>query len=98
MEKLINKKVIVRAHGSGVFFGTLINKNENEVQLANARKLYYWSGANTVEDLAVSGVKNPGNCKFTVVVDEITVNKYLQIIPCTPASIANIESVFIWKA
>lgn len=98
MRNLKNKKVIVRAEGSGVFFGTLIDKNESEVQLANARKLYYWSGANTVEDLAVAGVKNPSSCKFTVPVEEITINKYLQIIPCTQASITNIENVFVWKA
>lgn len=98
MENLINKKVIVRAEGSGVFFGTLTAKNDSEVQLTNARKLYYWSGANTVEDLAVAGAKNPQNCKFTVAVDEVTINKYLQIIPCTKASISNIENTFVWKA
>lgn len=56
MENQIGKKVIVRAEKAGVFFGTLAKKEGSEVQLYNARKLYYWSGAAAVEQLAVDGV------------------------------------------
>jgi hypothetical protein len=93
----IGKKVIVRADKAGVFFGTLIAKNDLEVQLADFRKLYYWSGANAIEQIALEGVKNPEDCKFTVVNKEVTISNYIQIITCTDTAIANLESVSIWK-
>ena len=93
----IGKQVIVRADKAGVFFGTLIAKNELEVQLSNFRKLYYWSGANAIEQIALEGVKNPENCQFTVINEEVTISNYIQIITCTEKAINNINSVFIWK-
>jgi len=97
MKNLIGKKVIVRADKAGVFFGTLSQKEGSEVTLTNVRKLYYWSGANAVEQIALEGVKNPNDCKFTVVNSECTINNYIQIIPCTEEAIINIESIAPWK-
>jgi hypothetical protein len=97
MSKLIGKKVIVRGDRSGVFFGTLTAKDSSEVTLENARKLYYWSGANAIEEIALSGVNNPDNCRFTVVNAEITIMDTIQINPCTNEAINNIEKVKEWK-
>ena len=96
-KSMIGKQVIVRSNMAGVFFGTLISKEGNEVTLENARKLYKWSGANTIEDIADKGVNNPEDCKFTVVVKEITIFDVCQIIPCTANAIKNIKSVKEWK-
>jgi hypothetical protein len=103
LNKMINtrnleKKVIIRADRAGVFFGTLTAKEQNEVVLTNARKLYYWDGAAAVEQLALDGPLNPENCKFTVTVDEITIMQVIQILPCTEKSINTIENVIEWKA
>ena len=97
MKTQIGKKVIVRANGAGVFFGTLAAKEGNEVQLTDVRKLHYWDGACAVEQLAVDGTSKPSNCRFTVVVDEITIMNVLQILPCTKEAIENIENVATWK-
>lgn len=97
MSKLIGKKVIVRGDRSGVFFGTLTAKDGSEVTLENARKLYYWSGANAIEEIALSGVNNPDSCRFTVVNSEITIMDSIQINPCTVDAIINIERVKEWK-
>lgn len=96
-KSLIGKKVIVRADKAGVFYGTLSRKEGSEVQLTDCRKLYYWSGANAIEQIAEEGVKNPIDCQFTMINKEATINLYLQIIPCTKKAIINIESVKIWK-
>jgi hypothetical protein len=93
----IGEKVIVRAYSAGVFFGTLIEKNGDEVTLSNARKLYQWDGAAAVEQLALNGTSKPENCKFTVTVEEITIMQVSQIIPCTEDSIISLESVEEWK-
>ena len=94
--KLIGKHVIVRSNLAGVFFGVLTSKEGDELVLENARKFYYFSGANTVEDLATYGAQNVGNCKLTVAVEEIVISKYEQILPCTPEAVKQNNSIPTW--
>lgn len=93
---LIGKHVIVRSNLAGVFFGILINKEGDELTLSNARKFYYFSGANTVEDLASQGALNKENCKLTVEIEEIVISKFEQILPCTTKAISQIKTIPIW--
>ena len=97
MKNYIGKKVIVRADRAGVFYGELKEKEGNEVQLVNARKLYYWNGANAVEQIALEGVNKPEDCQFTVTLEEMTVMGVIQLLPCTDKAITNIENVKEWK-
>lgn len=96
-KKFIGKRVIVRAYGAGVFFGTLAEKAGDEVMLTDARRLWYWDGAASISQIAMEGVKRPDNCKFTIAVNEIVIEKVIEIIPCTDEAIANIEAVKVWK-
>ena len=93
----VNKKVVVRCDRAGVFFGTYISHNEKEIILKDVRKLFYWEGANAVEQIALDGVKNPDDCKFTVVIYEMVIANPIQIIPASDKAIINIESVKLWK-
>ena len=93
-----NKYYIVRCHGSGVFFGQVLERNGQEVTLGNLRKLWYWDGACAVEQLARDGVSLPRNCKFTVTVEEMTITDAIQIIPCTDAAQKSISGVAEWKS
>lgn len=95
-----NKKVIVRCTHAGVFFGTLkeFDKENRIAVLGNCRRLWYWSGAASLSQLAVEGVKCPRACKFTVVVDEMSVMEVIEIIPCTDDAIKNIEEVEVWRS
>jgi len=93
---LIGKHVIVRSNLAGVFFGILEDKNGDEITLKNARKFYYFSGANTVEDLADKGALNKENCKLTVVVNQIVISKFEQILSCTEQSINQNNSIPVW--
>lgn len=97
MKVFIGEKVIVRGDGSGVFFGTLAEKDGQEVKLENCRRIWYWAGAASLSQLAKEGVKNPGDCRFTVSVDEIVVLDAIEIIPCTVEAIKIIEGVEEWK-
>lgn len=94
---LIDKYCIVRSNLAGVFFGILTAKNGDELTLKDARKFYYFSGANTVEDLAYQGALNPANCKLTVTVDEIVISKFEQLLPCTAKAIKQIKSIPVWS-
>lgn len=93
---LIGKHVIVRSNLAGVFFGKLIAKEGDELTLQNARKFYYFSGANTVEDLADKGALNVSACKLTVSASEIVISKFEQILPCTKTAIEQINSIPVW--
>lgn len=94
---MIGKKVIIRGDRSGVFFGELAEKNGQEVKLTNCRRLWFWSGAASLSQLAVEGVKNPNDCKFTVVVPEIAILDAIEIIPCTDKAVEVITGVREWK-
>ena len=94
---MIGKKVIIRGDRSGVFFGTLVDKNGREVKLTDCRRLWFWSGAASLSQLAVDGVKNPDNCKFTVTVPEIVILDAIEIIPCTDKAVEVITSTYEWR-
>lgn len=95
----INKKCIIRTNCAGVFFATLseFDSTNRIATLTDCRRLWYWNGAASLSQLAVDGVKNPNDCKFTIVVPQMQVMEVIEIIPCSDTAIANIESVHVWK-
>lgn len=97
MDLNIGKKVIIRGDRSGVEFGTLAEHNGSEVTLYNARRIWSWSGAATLSQLATDGTLKPDECKFTVRVKSITILDAIEIIPCTDKAIKSIEGVEEWK-
>jgi hypothetical protein len=61
MAKEKEKYVIVRTYSAGVFAGTLISRKGAEVELTNARRMWYWKGAASLSQLAVEGTSEPTN-------------------------------------
>lgn len=99
MTNNIGKKCIVRTESAGVFYGTLADFDVTNriAELHNTRRIWYWSGAASLSQLATEGVKNPGDCKFTISVSQMQVMGVIEIIPCTDEAISIIESVKVWK-
>ena len=93
----LNKKVIVRGDRSGVFFGTLVEREGQEVKLEKCRRIWFWDGAASISQLAKEGTKRPENCNFTVTVDSIVILDAIEIILCTDEAIESIEGVKEWK-
>ena len=93
-----NKYVIVRTYSAGVFAGTMESRNGQEVVLTNARRLWYWSGAASLSQLAVSGTSKPSECKFPVAVPRVELLQAIEILDVTPEGKNSIESVPVWKA
>ncbi|MBR1737039.1 MAG: hypothetical protein IJ736_08495 [Firmicutes bacterium] len=91
------KKVIVRGRDSGVFYGTLESRKGSEVKLSCCRRIWYWSGAATISQLAVDGTAKPELCNFTLYVPEIEILDAIEVIPCTNKAIQSIEGVAIWQ-
>ena len=91
---MIGKKCIIRCDRSGVFFGTLTSLQGQTAELTNVRKIWYWEGANAVEQISTDGVET--NSKLTVTVNSMVVTDVVQVLPCTDKAIFNLESIKEW--
>lgn len=89
--------VIVRTYSAGVFAGDLISRKGKEVKLGNARRIWYWSGAASLSQLAMEGTKEPQNCKFPCEVSEVTLTEAIEILKVTPKAKKSIKEVLIWE-
>ena len=94
----IGKYCVIRTKDAGVFAGTVTEHNGQEVLLKDARRLWYWDGACSISQIAAARVKNPGNCKFAMPVDELGLLGVIEIIPATEKAREIIEGVEIWKS
>lgn len=90
--------VIVRTQSAGVFAGVLKSRKGSEAIVTNARRLWYWSGAASLSQLAVEGTSNPSGCKFPVAVPEVTLLNVIEILPLSDKAKASIDSVPVWRA
>ena len=101
IEKLIGKKVIVRSYGAGVFFGILneVERSEDKytVELLNCRRLWSWSGACSITQIAVDGTKEPESCRFTITEKSIVIASVIEIHECTEKATKSIDGVKEWK-
>lgn len=89
--------VIVRTYSAGVFAGYLKKRDGKEVNIVNARRLWYWDGAASLSQLANEGVSKPTSCKFAVLVSEILVTEAVEILPVTEKAQKSIAEVKEWK-
>ena len=93
------RKCIVRTEHAGVFYGTIAEYDsaDKSVEIRDCRRIWYWSGAASLSELAESGPKRPDNCKFSVAVSDIVVMGVKEIIPCEAAASEAIEKVRVWR-
>ena len=94
--KTKNNYVIVRTYSAGVFAGNLIQRKGKEVQLENARRIWYWKGANSLSDLALNGVDCPDECKFSPPIS-VTLTEAIEIITVSEKAKKNISGVKLWQ-
>lgn len=89
---------IVRTYSAGVFAAYYDRKIKGkEATILDARRLWYWSGANSLSQLANDGVAKPNECKFAQIVPEIDLKEIIEVIPCTEKAKKSIESVKTWQ-
>jgi hypothetical protein len=90
--------VIVRSRNHGVLAGYLVKYSGQTVELIHSRRIWYYTGCETLEELAVYGTKKIGDCKITPTVE----NKEIMleacgIIYCTLISQQCIEGAKEWR-
>lgn len=82
--------VLVRTYSAGVHFGQLTARAGEEVELSNARRIWDWKGANTLNEIANHGVKTGSRVSEAVTSNILT--GAIEIIACTPEAVANLST------
>lgn len=95
---MIGKKVIIRTHSAGVWFGTLDQKDGDEVILRNARRMWLWWAEEgiSLSSVSVHGIKNEKS-RIAESIDSVWLGA-IEIIPCTDTAINSIEAAKNAKA
>lgn len=90
--------VIVRTYSAGCFAGYLAKREGKEVELHQARRLWYWAGAASLSELAQRGTSQPKKCKFPVPVERVILTEAIEILFVTPEAAQSIQEVPVWSA
>ena len=96
-DHFIGHYCIVRSARAGVFAGTVASRNGQEVCMTNARRIWYWDGAASLSQLAISGASRPENCKFPAAVPNVMLMEVVEILPTTASAEQCIKGVAEWK-
>lgn len=91
LNHMIEKKVIVRTYSAGVWFGTLEQKDGNEVILRNARRMWAWWAKEgiSLSSVSVNGIKE-SKSKIAEAVPSVWLEA-IEIIPCSESAIKSVE-------
>jgi hypothetical protein len=90
--------VVVRAYRAGVHAGELVSRKGTEVVLRNSIRIWEWSGAMNLSELAVYGAKNRSECRFAVPVEKSEILDACEIIYTQPEGAAMIRETATWRA
>ena len=85
IKSFIGKKVLIRTINAGVHYGTLVEKDGKEVLLSNAKRIWSWSGALSLSEIAMKGL-DIDKSKISVPVDNIILTEAIEIIPINKKS------------
>jgi len=90
--------VMVRTFSAGVHCGYLKAHRGKQVILLESIRIWSWSGAASLSQLAMEGTKNPNSCQFAMPINtKIILTEAIEIILMTEAAMVNIQNVKSWK-
>lgn len=77
--------VIIRTYSAGVHYGALESREGKEVVLTDAKRVWHWKGANTLNELALRG---PGKgSRISEAVPRVELTEAIEVIDCTPTAV-----------
>jgi len=88
--------VLIRTYSAGVHFGVVKYKNGGETILTSARRLWSWSGACSLHQVAMDGV-DVANSKISVAVPEIELLETIERIPISDKAAKVLMRAPEWK-
>jgi hypothetical protein len=92
----LSRYVIVRCRDAGVHAGVLEGYRGREVTLSDSRRLWHWSGAASLSEIAVHGA-DPSASQFAVAVEEIVLLEACEIIACSQRGEEMIRTCPEWR-
>lgn len=91
------KQVVLVRSEAGIFVGNLAGYENLEATLLNVRRLWYWTGAATLSQLAQEGTKKPKDCKAPCEVDRIIIPNIMEMLDVTDKAKKSIDSIPVWE-
>ena len=86
---MTGKHCVVRTYSAGVWIGEVVEQAGAEVVLKNALRLWRWSGAFTLSEVATKGVGN--GTRIAAPVDQVLLTQAIEIIPTTEVARATYQ-------
>ena len=83
--------VVVRTYSAGVHVGTLESRDGKEVVLSDARRVWYWQGANSLHELALCGADLKRGTRISEPVASIVLTEAIEVIDTTEAAAENLR-------
>ncbi len=98
-EEFLGKPCIVRCDRTGVFYGSVIavSTDGKIAKIVNARRMWFWSGAASLSQVANEGVKKPNECKFPDAVKTVIVTDAIEYLLLTEQALESLEKVPVWR-
>ena len=72
---------VVRTYSAGVHIGEVVSLDGKNCVLKNARRLWRWRGANSLNEVALKGVVTTEYTRISKIVPEITLTEAIEVIP-----------------
>lgn len=94
---MIGKTCMFRTYSAGVHFGELVEKEGQTCLVSNSQRIFYWTEACSLSQLAMEGSRNFDGCKISVPVDEILLEQVIEIIPMPAGTVKAFRSAKVWK-
>jgi hypothetical protein len=88
-DDLIGTMVVIRTYSAGVHFGTLVAVDGRKVKLTDARRIWYWKGANTLNEIATVGV-DIAKSKVSAPASKIVLTQAIEVMAMEPAAVTNL--------
>lgn len=94
--------VIARCSQAGVHAGYLVSTNEHHTVLRDSRRIWYWSGAASLSEIAVYGMNQAKSqtSKIAAPVKEVRLrdSDICELISCSDDGRASVEGSPVWRA
>ena len=87
--------VLIRTYSAGVHCGHLALRKGTEVTLHQARRIYSWNGAFTLNEIANAGVG--AGSKLSAVTAEIVLTQAIEIITCSEVAAESLWKYPVYK-
>jgi hypothetical protein len=83
-KKKVGPYCVIRTYSAGVHVGNVVRRSGKEVELSNARRIWFWKGANTLNEISLHGVG--AGSKVSDPVASIVLTEAIEVIRCTKAA------------